>query len=100
MKVAQGKNQFNRTIARVIKGTQVSGSNPYGPSENTRSQIKDRRKHATQTAVTSYEKVVVDAITADSESEIADEDVNHLSNEEVSDDNKELLSTGEDPDDE
>ena len=38
--------------------------------------------------MTSYEKVVVDAITSDLESEIADEDVNHLSNEEVSDDNE------------
>ena len=50
--------------------------------------------------MTSYEKVVVDAITSDSESEIADEDVNHLSNEVVSDDNEEQSSTGEDPDDE
>ena len=100
MKVVQGKNQSKRTIARGIKGTQVSGSNQYGPSENTQNQTKDRRRHATQTAVTSYEKVVVDAITSDSESEIADEDVNHLSNEEVSDDNEEQLSTGEDQDDE
>ena len=99
MKIAQGKNQSKRTIARGIKGTQVSGSNPYSPLENTQSQTKDRRKHATQTAVTSYEKVVVDAITSDSESEIADEDVNHLSNEEVSD-NNEQSSVGEDPDDE
>ena len=99
MKVTQGKNQFKRTIARGIKGTQVSGSNPYGPSENTQSQTKDRRKHATQTAVTSYEKVVVDAITSDLESEMADEDVNHLSNEEVSDNNEDQ-SSAEDPDDE
>ena len=35
MKVVQGKNQSKRTIARGIKGTQVSGSNQYGPSENT-----------------------------------------------------------------
>ena len=100
MKVVQGKNQSRRPIARGIKGTQVSGSNQYSPSENTRSQTKDRRKHATQTAVTSYEKVVVDAITSDSESEIADEDVNHLSNEEVSDDNEDQSSTEEDPEDE
>ena len=100
MKVAQGKSQFKRTITRGIKGTQVSGSNPYGPLENTRSQTKDSRKHATQTAVTSYEKVVVDAITSDSESEIVDEDVDHLSNEEISDDNEEQSSAGEDPDDE
>ena len=35
MKVAQGKNQSRRPIARGPKGTQVSGSNQYGPSENT-----------------------------------------------------------------
>ena len=96
MKVVTGKNQSKRTAPRGIKGTQVSGSNQYGPSENTRSQTKDRR-HATQTAVTSYEKVVVDAITSDSESKGADEDVNQMSNEEVSDSAEEQLSDGEDP---
>ena len=97
MKVVPGKNQSKRTISRGIKGTQVSGSNQYGPSENTRSQTKDRRRHATQTAMTSYEKVVVDAITSDLESEIADEDVNYLTNEEVSDNAEEQSSAGEDP---
>ena len=43
MKVVPGKNQSKRTTPRDIKGTQVSGSNQYGPSENTRSQTKDRR---------------------------------------------------------
>ena len=100
MKVVPGKNQSKRTITRGIKGTQLSGSNQYGPSENTRSQTKDRRRHATQTAVTSYEKVVVDALTSDSDSEIVDEDMNHLSNEEVSNSAEEQLSTGEYPDDE
>ena len=60
--------------------------------ENTRSQTKDRRKYATQAAVTSYEKVVVDAIASSSESEDPDEDVHHISNDEVSDDNEEHLS--------
>ena len=64
--------------------------------ENTRSKTKDRRKHATQTAVTSYEKVVVDAITSNSESESADEDVNQISNDEVSDNAEEQFSDGED----
>ena len=100
MKIVQGKNQSRRPIARGIKGSQVSGTNPYSPSENTQSQTKDRRKHVTQTAVTSYEKVIVDAITSDSESEIAGEDINHLSNEEVSDDNENQSSTEEDPEDE
>ena len=100
MKVVTGKNQSKRTAPRGIKGTQVGGSNQYRPSENTRSQTKDRRKHDTQTAVTSYEKVVVDAITSDLESESADEDVNHISNEEVSDNAEEQLSDGEDPNEE
>ena len=98
MKVVTGKNQSKRTAPRGIKGTQVSGSNQYGPLENTRSQTKDRRRHATQTAVTSYEKVVVDAITSDSESKGVDEDVNHISNEEVSDSAAEQSSSREDPD--
>ena len=96
MKVVTGKNQSKRTSPKRIKGAQVSGSNQYKPSENTRSQTKDRRKHATQTTVTSYEKVVVDAITSNSESESADEDVNQISNDEVSDNAEEQLSDGED----
>ena len=100
MKVVTEKNQAKRTAPRGSKGAQVSGSNQYGPSENTWSQTKDRRRHATQTAVTSYEKVVVDAITSDLESEVADEDMNHLSNEEVSDSAEEQSSAGEDPDEE
>ena len=50
--------------------------------------------------MTSYEKVVIDAITSDSESEIADEDMNHISNEEVSDDNEDQSSVEEDLEDE
>ena len=73
----------------------MSGSNQYGPSENTRSQTKDRRKYAIQAAVTSYEKVVVDAITSNSESESADEDVNKISNDEVSDVAEEQLTMDE-----
>ena len=92
MKVITGKNQTKETYS---KETKVSGSNPYGPSENTRSQTKDRRKYATQAAVTSYEKVVVDAIASSSESEDPDEDVHHISNDEVSDDNEEHLSDGD-----
>ena len=96
MKVIPGKNRSKRTFPKGTKGTQVSGSNQYGPLENTRSQTKDRRKYATQTAVTSYEKVVVDAITSSSESESADEDVNQISNDEVSDDAQEQVSNGGD----
>ena len=72
----------------------MSGSNQYRPSKNTRSQTKDRRKYATQAAVTSYEKIVVDAITSSSESEGADEGVNQVSNDEVSDVVEEQLDSG------
>ena len=85
MKVITGKNQPKRTPPNGNKGPQVSGSNQYGPSENTRCQTKDSQKYATQAAVTSYEKIVVDAITSSSESEGADEDVNQVSTDEVSD---------------
>ena len=96
MKVITGKGQPRRMFAKGNKGPQVSGSNQYGPSENTRSQTKDRRKYATRAAVKSYEKVVVDAITSDSESESADEDVNQISNDEVSDVAEEPLTVDED----
>ena len=43
---------------------------------------------------------MVDAITSNSESESADEDVNQISNEEVSDDAEEQLSEEEDTTDE
>ena len=100
MKVITGKGQPKRTLPKGNKGPQVSDSNQYGPSENTRSQTKDRRKYATQAAVTSYEKVVVDAITLDSESESADEDVNQISNDEVSNVAEEQLIMDEDSNEE
>ena len=40
--------------------------------------------------------MVVDVITSNSESESADEDVNQISNDEVSDNAEEQLSNGED----
>ena len=95
MKVITGKNQMKKTYSKGLKGTKVSGSSPYSPSENIQSQTKDRRKYATQAAVTSYEKVVEDAIVSSSESEDPDEDVHHISNDEVSDDNEEHLSDGD-----
>ena len=45
--------------------------------------------------MTSYEKVVVDAIASSPESEDPDEDARHISNDEVSDDNEEQLSDGD-----
>ena len=95
MKVITGRNQMKKNNSKGQKGRQVGGSNQFGPSENTRSQAKDRRKHATQAAVTSYEKVVVDAIASSSDKEDPDEDIHQLSNDEVSDDNEEHLSDGD-----
>ena len=95
MKVITGKNQMKKTYSKGLKEPKVSGSNPYGPSENTQSQTKDRRKYATQAAVTSYEKVVVDVIVSNSELEDTNEDVHHISNDEVSDENEEHLSDGD-----
>ena len=42
MKVITGKNQPKRSPPKGNKGPQVSGSNQYRLSENTRSQAKDR----------------------------------------------------------
>ena len=99
MKVITGKIQTKKTYPKGLKGTKVSGSNPYGPSENTRSQTKDRGKYATQAAVTSYEKVVGDAIASSSETEDPDGDVHHISNDEVSDNDEEHVSNGEETND-
>ena len=86
---------MKKNYSKGLKGTKVSGSSTYGPSENTRSQTKDRRKYTMQAAVTSYEKIVVDAIASSSESEEPNEDVHHISNDEVSDNNEEHLSDGD-----
>ena len=92
MKVVTGKASPKKTFAKGTKGPQVSGSDPYGPSENTQRQ----RKYATQAAVTSYEKVVVDAVTSSSESEDADDDVNQVTDEEVNEAaDKQLSMEGE-----
>ena len=92
MKVITGKGQTRRTLPKDNKGPQVGGSNQYGPSENTRSQTKDRRIYSTQATIASYEKVVVDAITFNSESGSADKDVNQISEDEVSHTAEEQLS--------
>ena len=91
MKVITGRNQIKKNNYKGQKGSKVGGSNQFGPSENTRGQTRDRRKYATQAAVISYEKVVVDAIAT----EDPDEDIHQISNDEVSDDNEEHLSDGD-----
>ena len=42
MKVVTGKGPPKKTFAKGTKGPQVSGSNPYGPSENTQVKLKIR----------------------------------------------------------
>ena len=100
MKVIMGKGQTQRAMTKGNKGLQVSGSNQYGPSENTRSQTKDRRKYSTQATVTSYEKVVVDSVTSNSESDSTDEDVNQISDDDVSPTAGEQLSIERESDEE
>ena len=95
MKVITGRNQMKKNNSKGQKGSKVGGSNQFGPSENTQSQTKDRRKYATQAAVTSYEKVVVDAIASSLDTEDPEEDIHQISNDEVSDDNEEHLSDGD-----
>ena len=95
MKVIPGRNQIKKNNFKGQKGSKVGGSNQFGPSKNTRSQAKDRRKYATQAAVTSYERVVVDAIASSSDTEDLEEDIHQISNDEVSDDNEEHLSDGD-----
>ena len=94
------KSQPKRALTKGNKGPQVSGSNQYGSSENTRSQTKDRRKYATQAAVTSYEKIVVDVITSTSESEKTDGDVNQISDDELSNAAEEQPSVDEESNEE
>ena len=43
---------------------------------NTRSQTKERRQTSTNAAVTSYEQVVIDAISSGSETDEIEEDIN------------------------
>ena len=43
-RVVPGKTQVKKTSKKGNTKLQVSGANKYGPSENTRSQTKERRK--------------------------------------------------------
>ena len=65
MRVVPGQTQVKKTSKKGNTKPQVSGANKYGPSENTRSQSKERRQTSTNAAVTSYEQVVIDAISSD-----------------------------------
>ena len=75
---------------------QVSGANKYGPSENTWSQTKERRQTSTKAAVTSYEQVVVDAISSESEAEEMEEEMNQVSDHEVDEVSDDAITSGND----
>ena len=74
--VVPGKTQVKKTSKKGNSKLQVSGANKYGPSENTRSQTKERRQTSTNAAVTSYGQVVIDAISSGSETNEIEEDIN------------------------
>ena len=74
--VVPGKTQVKKTSKKSNTKLQASGVNKYGPSENTRSQTKERRQTSTNAAVTSYEQVVIDAISSGSETDEIEEDIN------------------------
>ena len=74
--VVPGKTQIKKTSKKGNTKPQVSGTTKYGPSENTRSQTKERRQTSTNAAVTSYEQVVIDAISSGSETDEIEEDIN------------------------
>ena len=73
--VIPGHTQVKKTSKKGNTKPQVS-ANKYGSSENTRSQTKERRQTLTNAAVTSYEQVVIDAISSGSETDEIEEDIN------------------------
>ena len=75
---------------------QVSGANKYGPPENTRSQAKERRQTPTNAAVTSYEQVVIDAISSGSETEEIEEDINQEIDGEIDEVQDDAISSDSD----
>ena len=74
--VVPGKTQVKKTSKKGNSKLQVSGANKYHPSDNTRSQTKERRQTSTNAAVTSYGQVVIDAISSGSETDEIEEDLN------------------------
>ena len=81
--VVPGKTQVKKTSKKGNSKLQVSGTNKYGPSENTRSQTKERRQTSTNAAVTSYGQVVINAISSGSETDEIEEDIDQEIDREI-----------------
>ena len=96
MQVITGQTQVKKTSRKSKTKPQVSGANKYGPSENTRSQTKERRQTSTNAAVTSYEQVVINAISSGSETEEMEEDMNQVMDEEIDEVQDDVISSDSD----
>ena len=90
------KTQVKKTSKKGNSKLQVSGANKYGPSENTRSQTKERRQTSTNAAVTSYGQVVIDAISSGSETDEIEEDINQEIDEEIDEVQNDAISSDSD----
>ena len=96
LRVIPRQNQVKKTYKKSNAKPQVSGANKYGPSENTRSQTEDRRQTSTNAAVTSYEQVVIDAISSGSEAEEIEQDMNQVSDGEIDEVHDDAISSDND----
>ena len=94
--VVPGKTQVKKTSKKGNSKLQVSGANKYGPSENTRSQTKERRQTSTNAAVTSYGQVVIDAISSGSEIDEIEEDINQEIDGEIDEVQDDTISSDSD----
>ena len=95
-RVVPGKTQIKKSSKKGNAKLQVSGTNKYSPSENTRSQTKERRQTSTNAAVTSYEQVVIDAISSGSETDEIEEDIDWEIDEEIDEVQNDAISSDSD----
>ena len=94
--VVPGKTQVKKTSKKGNSKLEVSGTNKYGPPENTRSQTKERRQTSTNAAVTSCEQVVIDAISSGSETDEIEEDINQEIDGEIDEVQDDAISSDSD----
>ena len=95
-RVVPGKTQVKKTSKKGNTKLQVSGANTYGPSENTRSETKERRQTSTNAAVTSYEQVVINAISSGSETDEIEEDIHQEIDGEIDEVQDDAISSDSD----
>ena len=95
-RVVPGKTQVKKASKKGNSKLQVSGANKYGPSENTRSQTKERRQTSTNAAVTSYGQVIIDAISSGSETDEIEEDINQEIDGEIDEVQDDAISSDSD----